>query len=190
MKPLNACCMKLSRKKLPIFAYTVMPNHWHFVVRPKTNIQVTSFFRWLTHTHTMCWHAHYGTEGTGHLYQGRFKSFPIENDSHLFSVLRYVERNPLRALLCKRAEDWQFGSLWSREHGDARTRELLSEWPLPRPRSWKAMVNRAQNEKELKSIRQSVRKGTPFGSEQFVSQAAVRLKIQHTLRSRGRPRKM
>ena len=71
------------------------PNHWHFVVQPNTDTQVTEFFRWMTHTHTMRWHAYYHTEGTGHLYQGRFKTFPIEEDEHLRSVLRYVERNAL-----------------------------------------------------------------------------------------------
>jgi putative transposase len=53
-----------------------MPNHWHFVVRPTTDDELSRFFRWLTHTHVMRWHAHYHTEGTGHLYQGRFKTFP------------------------------------------------------------------------------------------------------------------
>jgi putative transposase len=85
------------REELPIFSYCVMSNHWHFVVRPQTKRQVTGFFRWLTNTHTMRWHAHHHTAGTGHLYQGRFKSFPIEEDGHLLSVVRYVERNPLRA---------------------------------------------------------------------------------------------
>lgn len=80
------------REPLPIFAYTVMPNHWHFVVRPQTNTQVSNFFRWLTHTHSMRWHAHYGTSGTGHLYQGRFKAFPVQDDEHLYAMLRYVER--------------------------------------------------------------------------------------------------
>jgi len=64
---------------LPIFAITVMPNHWHFVVRPETDRQLTHFFRRLTLTHTMRWHAHYRTGGTGHLYQGRFKSFPVQD---------------------------------------------------------------------------------------------------------------
>ena len=78
------------REKLPILAYCVMSNHWHFVVQPRTDRQLTDFFRWLTHTHTMRWHAHYQTQGTGHLYQGRFKAFPIEEDEHLLAVLRYV----------------------------------------------------------------------------------------------------
>ena len=177
------------RVELPIFSYILMPNHWHFVVRPKTDSQVTEFFRWLTHTHTMRWHAHYHTEGTGHLYQGRFKAFPIEADDHMLAVLRYTERNALRANLCDRAEEWKFGSLWRTVHGDLDSRQLLSRWPVGRPRTWVAMVNRPQNESEVKSIRECLRKGTPYGSDRFVSQSAVRLQLEHTLRSRGRPKK-
>ena len=99
---------------LPIFALVVMPNHWHFVVRPDTDEQVSAFFRRLTVTHTMRWHAHYHTGGTGHLYQGRFKSFPVQSDEHLLTVLRYVERNPVRAQLVARAEQWRWGSAWAR----------------------------------------------------------------------------
>jgi len=130
-----------------------MPNHWHFVVRPQTDSQLSDFFRWLTHTHTMRWHAHYHTEGTGHLYQGRFKTFPIEADDHLLTVLRYVERNPLRAGLCERAEDWQFGSLWRRRYGTPEQQSVLSDWPVTRPRQWLAHVNRAQSEAELAALR-------------------------------------
>ena len=177
------------RFELPIFSYIVMPNHWHFVVQPKTDTQVTEFFRWLTHTHTMRWHAHYHTEGTGHLYQGRFKTFPIEEDDHLRAVLRYTERNALRANLCERAEDWKYGSLWRTVHGDANSRSLLSRWPIDRPRTWIAMVNRPQNSAEIEAIRQCLRKGTPYGTDRFVTQSAVRLQLEHTLRSRGRPKK-
>ena len=176
------------RVPLPIFSYILMPNHWHFVVQPETDTQVTQFFRWLTHTHTMRWHAHHKTEGTGHLYQGRFKTFPIEEDEHLIAVLRYVERNALRANLCERAEDWKYGSLWRVVNGSQESRELLSGWPIDRPRTWVAMVNRAQNEAEEMAIKKCLRKGQPYGSGLFVSQSAVRLQLQHTLRPRGRPK--
>jgi len=177
------------RVRLPIFSYCVMPNHWHFVVRPETKHQLSDFFRWLTHTHTMRWHAHYKTQGTGHLYQGRFKAFPIEEDNHLSSVLRYVERNPVRASLCRLAEDWQYGSAWRNAHGDRTCRQLLAKWPIPRPRRWREFVNESQTEAEVEAIRRSVLRGTPFGSEKWVTQSAARLKLKHTLRPRGRPKK-
>lgn len=99
---------------LPVYAMVAMPNHWHFVVRPETTDQVREFFRRLTVMHTMRWHAHYKTGGTGHLYQGRFKSFPIQSDRHLLTVMRYVERNPVRANLIDLAEEWQWGSAYAR----------------------------------------------------------------------------
>ena len=179
----------VAREKLPIYAYTVMPNHWHFVVRPKTDTQLSEFFRWLTHTHTMRWHAHYHAEGTGHLYQGRFKTFPVQGDDHLLTVLRYVERNALRASLCERAEDWKYGSLWRRLHGDKEAQQILHKWPVPRPRIWKALVNRPETEAELEAIRRCVKKGSPFGSQRWITRSAARLQLNHTLRSRGRPRK-
>jgi len=178
----------VQREPLPLFAYCVMPNHWHFVVRGKTKHQVTDFFRWLTHTHTMRWHAHHRTSGTGHLYQGRFKSFPIEEDEHLLAVLRYVERNPLRANLCEAAETWRYGSAWRRTFGDAETRALMACWPIPLPRQWRSYVNKPQNEAEVAAIRRSVQRGTPYGATTWVSQAAARLKLKHTLRPRGRPK--
>ena len=122
-------------------------------------------------------------------YQGRFKTFPIEDDEHLLAVLRYVERNPLRAKLCMRAEDWECGSAWLRQVGDAKQRELLSKWPIPRPRSWQAFVNEPQSENELESVRQSVLRGKPYGSESWVTQSAARLQLKHTLRPKGRPKK-
>ncbi len=176
------------REPIPIFAYCVMPNHWHFVVRPDTKRQVSSFFRWMTHTHTMRWHAHHHTEGTGHLYQGRFKTFPIEEDEHLLAVLRYVERNPLRAGLCPSAEEWKYGSAWRNVYGDTDSHQLLASWPIDRPRQWRSHVNKPQSESELDAIRHSLRRGTPYGSEHWVTQSAVRLRIQHTLRPRGRPK--
>jgi putative transposase len=177
----------LRRERLPIFAYSLMPNHWHFVVRPDADHQVSTFFRWLTHTHTMRWHASHHTVGTGHLYQGRFKAFPIEEDDHLLTVMRYVERNPLRANLCRRAEEWKYGSAWHRTKGTALSNAILSPWPIPRPAMWLDHVNQPQTSGEVEVIRKSIARGMPYGTDRWVSQTAARLEIKHTLRPRGRP---
>jgi len=172
-----------------VLSYCLMPNHWHFVVWPREDGEVTEFFRWLTLTHTMRWHAHHGTLGTGHLYQGRFKSFPIQADEHLLAVLRYVERNPLRANLVARAEAWRWSSLWVRGHGDAEQKAVLSRWPIAAPRNWLKMVNRAQTAAEEESIGRAVKRGCPYGGRRWTSQASVRLGLEYTLRPRGRPQK-
>src|SRR5437870_4093756 len=117
-----------------LLAYCLMPNHWHFVLWPRRDGELTAFLRWLTHTQR--WHAHYHTAGTGHLYQGRFKAFPVQEDEHLLTVCRYVERNPLRAGLVSRAEAWRWSSLAHRLAGDAQAQKLLHPWPLPLPADW------------------------------------------------------
>lgn len=172
-----------------IVGYCVMSNHWHMVLWPESDGDLTNFMRWLTHTHTMRWHVRRRTVGTGHLYQGRFKSFPIESDSHFYTVLRYVERNALRAKLVKRAEDWRWGSLWTRVHGDQTARGLLSPWPVPKIRSWIDYVNDRQTDTELQALRRSVNRGTPFGSDTWVDETVKTLGLESTVRARGRPRK-
>ena len=123
------------------------------------------------------------------MYQGRYKSFPVETDEYLYQVLRYVERNALRANLVPRAEDWRWGSLWRHVHGSADQKGMLSVWPLPRPRQWKSLVNKPQTDGELEALRRCVNLGQPFGSEKWIEQTARNLGLESTLRPRGRPRK-
>jgi len=182
-------CEAHAKFPLQIFSYCVMPNHWHFVVRPTRDDQLTAFLRWLAHTHTMRWHAHYHTSGTGHLYQGRFKAFPVESDDHFYTVVRYVERNALRAGLVAQAQAWRWSSLWRREVGDSRAGELLARWPVPRPRAWATHVNAPQTEAELNAVREAVRRNSPFGSPTWQQTIADQLGLHSTLHPRGRPRK-
>src|SRR5437773_10857616 len=63
-----------TRFAFQLWAYVVMPNYWHFVLWPEHDGDLSNFCRWLAHTHSMRWHAHYHTSGTGHIYQGRFKA--------------------------------------------------------------------------------------------------------------------
>jgi putative transposase len=172
-----------------ILAFTLMPNHWHMLLWPKEDGDLSSFCRWMTHTHSMRWHAHYHTSGTGHIYQGRFKSFPIQADEHFYTVCRYVERNPLRAKLVQRAEHWRWSSLWRRLHGDDQPGRLLSAWPVPLPQTWVEHVHEPQTEAELEALRRSVQRGTPFGSAVWQRRTAARLDLDHTLRPPGRPKK-
>ncbi|HEV8720219.1 MAG TPA: transposase [Candidatus Binatia bacterium] len=125
----------MHRSPIRLLAYCLMPNHWHMVLWPKKDGEMTAFLRWLTITHSQRLHAHRHTTGYGHIYQGRFKSFPIEQDESLLNVLRYVvERNALRAKLVDRAQNWRWCSLWRRPNGDRES--LLSTWPLETSADW------------------------------------------------------
>jgi putative transposase len=177
------------RYDVPVLAYCVLPNHWHLVLWPRADGDLSRFVGWLTLTHTQRWHAHYHTVGAGHAYQGRFKSFPVQADEHLLTVCRYVERNALRAGLVPRAEDWRWCSLWRRQRGGAAERALLSAWPVPRPQRWAGWVNDVQSAAELEALRRCVRRGCPFGAEAWVAEAVAKLGLEATVRPRGRPKK-
>ena len=127
--------------------------------------------------------------GSGHVYQGRFKSFLVESDEHLGTVCRYVERNALRAGLCARAEQWAWSSVWRRVSGDAESRKVLSAWPTPIPADWLRRVNRAETQKELAALRRCANRGQPFGSEAWVERITKRFGLDSTFRPQGRPRK-
>jgi putative transposase len=149
---------------------------------------MSNFLRWVSLTHTQRYHAHHGTAGEGHVYQGRFKSFPIQDDDHYFVVSRYVERNALQARLVDRAEDWRWGPLhrWLCEHEP--DPKLLSPLSLSRLPNWVRRVNEPLTETELAAVRWSVKRGSPFGDETWVESIARRLDLESTLRPRGRPR--
>ena len=179
----------VERTQTRLLVYCLMPNHWHLVVWPRDDGELSQFVGWLTLTHTQRWHAHRQSTGSGHVYQGRFKSFPIQEDEHLYTVARYVERNALRSNLTTRAERWRWGSLYRWLRGSADDRRLLAAWPVPRQPGWLKHVNTPQTEAELAAVRRSVNRGNPFGSESWTTQAIRRLGLESTLRQRGRPKK-
>ena len=170
-----------------ILAWCIMSNHWHFVVWPRSDGDVTAYFRWLAHTHAMRWRVSHRTVGYGHLYQGRFKSFPVQSDNHFLTLCRYVERNPVPAGLVTRAEQWRWSSLWTRVHGTREQQAMLSDWPVPRPRGWVNHVNNPLTPKELQRVRISLQRDQPLGSETWVRRTAGRLGLEHTIRPEGRP---
>lgn len=172
-----------------ILAYCLMPNHFHIVLYPKNDGDMGKFMQWLTLTHTQRWHQANNTKGSGHLYQGRYKSFLIQDDSHLLSVIRYVERNSLRAKLVRKAENWSFCSLSRRLSKDARKKKLLSEWPISEPRDYLSFVNTPQTKEEEESIRGSVVRGKPFGADEWAVRMIKKFGLEATVRATGRPKK-
>lgn len=201
-----------ARVPVRLLAYCLMPDHWHLIVWPRREHDLSEFMRWLTVTHTRRWHAHRDVSGSGHLYQGRYRSFPVEPGEPLLTVIRYVESNALRDKRARRAEDWAWSSLAhrpgvagkpKRTKGRGKKRpaggdggvalsaaDLLDDGPTDLPRDWAARVNAPLTPEELKALRNSAQRGAPFGSGKWTARVVERMGLQHTLRPRGRPRKV
>jgi len=180
--------LQLAHQRIPIriLGWCIMSNHWHLVLWPEEDGQLTAFMRQLTLTHAQRWkHAH-NAVGDGHLYQGRFKSFPVQDDPHLLTVLRYVERNPLRAGAVERAQDWRWSSLHVRRTPRHDLAPLLSDWPIDRPANWTQLVNQPQTQAEEDAIQLHIARNRPFGDAAWVAKKARQLRLENTLRPRGR----
>jgi putative transposase len=174
------------RLPLPILGWCIMGNHWHFVAIPENDGDLSRFFGYLSLTHATRWQVAHNAVGTGHVYQGRFKNFMIQEDEHLLWVLRYVERNPLRAGLVRREQNWKWSSLYARLHGPSEIQALLADWPADRPRNWVGQVNRAQTEAEVASIQLATKRGRPLGDPDWVNGIVRRYDLGGALRPRGR----
>ena len=183
LKALAHGCIEVPMR---VLGYCLMPNHFHLVVWPAGDGELSQWMHWVLNTHVRRYHQRH--RSSGHIWQGRFKSFPIEQDEHLVTVLRYAERNALRANLVKRAEQWRWSSarLWAK--GVERPSYLIPG-PARRPADWLTWVNQPITQAELEALRRSVARGMPFGDDAWVKRSAAQLGLESTLRPRGRPKK-
>lgn len=175
-----------ARLPMRLLAYSLMPDHFHLVLWPRRDGDLSRWMQWLLTAHVRRYHRVHGT--SGHVWQGRFKAFPIQQDQHLLTVLRYVERNPRRSRLVTRAEQWRWSSLYAK---GPRPHPLLSASPVDRPRNWVSRVNRPETEAELAeldALRRCVDRGRPFGNPRWAKRMAARMGLESSLRPRGRPR--
>ena len=155
-----------TRHPVRLLAYCVMPNHFHFVLWPRFEGDLSRFMCWLTATHSKRWHAFRGSRGTGSVYQGRYKAFPVQTDTHFLTLCRYVERNPLRAGLVRRSRDWRWSSLHHRcKNFD---RPLLDPWPILPPSNWEELLDQAERDVDVSRLRRCVRRNAPFGEGPWV----------------------
>lgn len=172
-----------------ILAYSVMPNHWHLILYPKKDGDLSKFMGWITNTHTKRWHSIKKTTGQGHLYQGRYKSFLCQDDNHFLTLVRYVECNARKANLVKNAQDWKWSSVWRRESGTIEQKKLLSIWPVEVPKDYLKWLNQPQTENEEKVIEQSIERGAPYGDDNWTERLIKKFKLKATITPRGRPKK-
>lgn len=176
------------RFDMRILAYCLMPNHFHLVLWPNEDNGLQRFMQRVTVTHTQRWHSQNKTIGTGHLYQGRYKSFIIQEDDHLLSVIRYIERNPLRSNFVKKAENWNFSSLYRRTFPEKfkLCKRIISDWPIEVPKDYVSFVNKPQTDEEISKIRYSVNRGKPFGGQDWTNKIVKAFGLESTIRGRGR----
>jgi putative transposase len=176
------------RFDMRLLGYCLMHNHWHLVLWPRRGPDLSRFMGWLCTTHVRRWREHRGSAGQGHLYQGRFKSFLIQEDEHFLNVLRYVEANPLRAAIVRHAQDWPWSSL-GRAPGSDNLSLQLTPWPLDKPARWTHQVNQQLDPKTLQRLHDCIARNRPFGDDAWTSRTAKRLHLESTLRDPWRPRK-
>lgn len=179
----------VERFSMRLISYTIMPNHFHFVLYPETEGEIKKFMHWLTLTHTQRWHARTKTTGYGHLYQGRYKSFLVEADTHLWTLLAYVERNPLRARLVKSLKNWPWSSYYKRLFGTPLQKKLLATKSITWPSNYERLLTLNEEDEKLKIIRNSVNRGRPYGGDSWTIKVMKEFDLEITNRRRGRPKK-
>ena len=174
--------------QMRICGYCIMGNHWHLLLWPHNNGDLSEFMRWVTLTHVQRYHSSHGTVGIGHLYQGRYKSFPVQDDGHYLTVLRYIEANPLKAGVVEKTQNWQWSSFAARLSEESAVK--VSQGPVELPSNWARLVNRKIDKKKEKQLQNSIKRGAPFGEPIWVNKTAKKMNLESTTRPIGRPKKV
>jgi putative transposase len=175
--------LQQAREKYPVLlhAWCLMPNHFHLLVQPEQADQLNKWMQWLMTSHVRRYHQHYGT--SGHVWQGRYKSFIVQDNDHLLTVARYIEANPVRAGLAEAAMQWVWSSHAARcsltggIHPDT--------LPIPLPDDWTSYVDTPLTDAEIEKLRNSVNRQTPFGKDDWKNELCEKMGLESTVRPRG-----
>ena len=177
------------RVGMRICGYCVMGNHWHLLLWPREDGDLSDFMQWVTLTHTQRYHAAHGTAGMGHVYQGRYKSFPVQGSNYYYTLMRYIEANPLRGELVKNAIDWTWSS-YATHIGKLTDDKPLTicKSPRPLPDNWAKLVHKSIPESETQTIKNAIKRGRPVGATNWITKTADALGLEATLKPIGRPK--
>jgi putative transposase len=150
------------RQPIKVLAFCLMPNHFHLCVQTTSDGELGKCFQWLMTAHVSQFRKSY--PGHGHVWQGRFKAFPAQDGRHLLTVLRYIERNPVRANLVAAADMWPWSSAYP-----ACTLEL-AEWPVRKPPDW--LLRLREDDVDLAEVRTCANVETPYGQADWTRRIA------------------
>jgi putative transposase len=172
---------------IKLCSYCLMPNHWHLALWPMEDGCLSSFIQNVSSRHVENWRKRW--DSTGHLYESRFKCFAVQDEKYYLNIVRYIERNPVRASLVKKAVDWQWSSYYLRSKGYNPWDIPLSSGPVPIPANWDTRITRPENDSTLSEIRQSHRRSSPYGEQDWVEETAKKLGVLGSIKPLGRPLK-
>lgn len=171
------------RYPVKVLAWCIMPNHFHLLVSPERADDLSRWMQWFMTSHVRRYHSFY--KSSGHVWQGRYKSFIVQEDTHLLTVVRYIEGNPVRAQIVPSAKDWS----WSSHRGRVGVTDSCAEnLPIELPSDWTGYVDQPINEGELGRIQTSMQRQTPYGSPPWQTRICRELGLESTLKPKGRPK--
>jgi putative transposase len=173
-----------NRYSVDILAYCVMPNHFHFLLRPRYATHLSAMMQWLMTSHVRGYHTHYGS--CGHIWGGRYKSFIVQENRYLLTIIRYIESNPVRAGLVRSASEWNWSSFRERI---GECKPIIAEAPIELPEDWSQFVNTPLTKSEIERLRVSIQRQSPFGEPAWTANICKKHGLDSTIRARGRPRK-
>lgn len=168
------------------WAWCLMSNHVHFIAVPS---KPDSLARTFNSTHMrFSNYINRRMKRAGHVWQSRFYSCALD-DAHLFHALRYVERNPVRARIVRKA--WRYEWSSARAHVEGKTDPLLSDdCPLVETvKDWRKYLSAADDVEVMEELSKATRTGRPFGSARFVKRMEALLGRALKALPVGRPRK-
>ncbi len=173
------------RYKVELFAFCLLRDHFHLLVRPHRARNLSHCMQWLQTSFARRFNDYYGTEGP--LWQGRYKSFLVQEDEHLLTVMSFIEGHPLRQGLVETAEDYVWSS--HRENYWGNRRQKLDELPVPLTDDWSASVDALLGERALGRLKMSASRQIPFGAPDWQQQVCKEYGLEDSFKPRGRPRK-
>jgi len=175
------------KHSLEVLAYCLMTNHVHLVVVPKTEKSLQEVLKPLHMRYAQRINRKKGWKG--HLWQGRFFSSPLD-EAYLWAAIRYVERNPVRAKILKKAEKYPWSS--AAAHCGIKTDEVLTSnttwWKkFAQIEDWAAWLAEGEEPDKLLVLRRNIDKGLPSGSERFIKKLEALSGKKLRFRPQGRP---